>query len=303
MEGTLDSRTAEKMLRQALPAASLVDVISRTAGELSTVYEIRCTGTVPAVIVKIYQPRWRWKLRKEVHIYQLLAQHAIGPVPTILHADTDYLVMSLLPGVPLWDCRFDDDGLRSIYRQLGALLRAVHAIDRDSYGYLTDRILDPLPSNTAYMHRQFDKKLAEFGDLGGDPQLHSGIQHYVAEHGELFAQCASAVLCHNDIHEGNLLVVDHPDGPALTGLIDVENAIAADPLMDLAKADYYAMHGDPAKLSGLIAGYGELPDRWTDRVGVYRLFHALELWDWFAEIGKTARLPGIAADITAMLDG
>ncbi|MFG1792161.1 phosphotransferase family protein [Nocardia sp. NPDC049149] len=205
--------------------------------------------------------------------------------------------------MPLSECRFDDDDLRSIYRQLGALLCAIHAIDRDSYGYLTDRILDPLSSNTAYMHRQFEKKLAEFGDLGGDPELHSGIQHYVAERGELFAQCTSAVLCHNDIHEGNLLVVDRPAGPALTGLIDVENAIAADPLMDLAKADYYAMHGDPAKLSGLKVGYGELRERWSDRVGIYRLYHALELWDWFAQIGNTAPLPGIAADIKVMLDG
>jgi hygromycin-B 7''-O-kinase len=49
------------------------------------------------------------------------------------------------------------------------------------------------------------------------------------------------------------------NGWAVTGFIDVENAIAADPLLDLAKTDYYSVHGNKAKLSGLIQGYGSLP--------------------------------------------
>jgi hygromycin-B 7''-O-kinase len=32
----------------------------------------------------------------------------------------------------------------------------------------------------------------------------------------------------------------------------------------------------------------------------YRLYHALELWDWFASIGRTAPLPDIAEDIRRM---
>lgn len=39
------------------------------------------------------------------------------------------------------------------------------------------------------------------------------------------------------------------------------------------------------------------------RIGLYRLYHALELWDWFASIGDTAPLPGIAADIHALATG
>ena len=39
------------------------------------------------------------------------------------------------------------------------------------------------------------------------------------------------------------------------GVIDVENAVAADPLHDLAKTNCYSIRGDPATLAGLLEGY------------------------------------------------
>jgi hygromycin-B 7''-O-kinase len=90
------------------------------------------------------------------------------------------------------------------------------------------------------------------------------------------------------------------NGWTLTGFIDVENAVAADPLLDLAKTDSYAIRGEEAKLSGFLDGYGRLPEDGTDRVRLYRLYHALELWDWFASIGDLSPLPGIADDLRAL---
>jgi hygromycin-B 7''-O-kinase len=78
------------------------------------------------------------------------------------------------------------------------------------------------------------------------------------------------VLCHNDVHEGNVLVAPAGDGWRVTGF------------------DEFA---------GLLAGYGPLPADGLARIELYRLYHALELWDWFAEIGDTGPLDGIAADI------
>jgi hygromycin-B 7''-O-kinase len=50
------------------------------------------------------------------------------------------------------------------------------------------------------------------------------------------------VLCHNDFHEGNILADrDQRRGWQVTGFIDVENDIAADPLMNLAKTDCYSI--------------------------------------------------------------
>jgi hypothetical protein len=70
--------------------------------------------------------------------------------------------------------------------------------------------------------------------------------------------------------------------------------------MDLARADYCSMHGDRVKREALHEGYGPLPADGADRIGLYRLYHAVELWDWFASIGRTAPLDGIAEDIGRM---
>jgi hygromycin-B 7''-O-kinase len=96
-----------------------------------------------------------------------------------------------------------------------------------------------------------------------------------------------------------------PVGPDMVvhGFVDVENAVAADPMIDLAKTEYYSIHGDPAKRAGLLEGYGALPPDVEARLRLYRIYHALELWDWFAHIGEPHHLPGIAADLEAMTAG
>ncbi|HEY3871624.1 MAG TPA: phosphotransferase [Actinocrinis sp.] len=180
---------------------------------------------------------------------------------------------------------------------LNSYLAAMHRIGQEGYGYLTTRILEPVPDNTAYMTRQFAKKLDEFRDLGGDSALRGALRIYVKRHVGLFASCAAPVLCHNDFHEGNVLVSPGADGWSVTGIIDVENAIAADPLLDLAKTECYSIRGDSAKFAALVDGYGPLADDALERLALYRLYHALELWDWFATIGNTEPLADIADDM------
>ncbi|MFC0436052.1 aminoglycoside phosphotransferase family protein [Kutzneria buriramensis] len=278
------------------PGAVVTAVVPRTGGQLSSVYELRAGDR--AVIVKVYDEKWRWKQAKEAHVYRLLAEHGIQPVPAVLRVEPDteligkaFTVMTRLPGTPLSETPVDD--VAAVYRQLGGMLAAIHAIPQPGFGYVTTHVLDPVPDNTAYMGRQFAKKLREFRELQGDPVLHDLVQHYVAAHADLFASCEAPVLCHNDVHEGNVLVEDGE----LTGLVDIENALAGDPWLDLAKADYYATRGDAAKLTALLAGYGAEPD---GRLRLYTIYHALELWDWFASIGETRHLDGIAADLVEL---
>ncbi|WP_433579771.1 phosphotransferase family protein [Nocardia brasiliensis] len=309
---SLSPHHAARVLEPVWPQATVAEVIARTGGQLSTVYEVRCAEPATAVIVKIYDEQWRWKQAKEVHVYNLLDQHDVQSVPRILHTESGtatigaaFTVMTVIPGQPLSQISADlDEADRTrIYRRLGADLAAIHRIQQPDYGYITTEVIDPEPNNTAYMTRQFAKKLREFRRLGGDPPLHEAIAGYVERRVDRFAQCAVPVLCHNDFHEGNVLVRRGPDGFEVSGFIDVENAIAADPLIDLAKTDYYAIGDNAGKRAGLLDGYGALPDDWPDRLLLYRLYHALELWDWFASIGNTPPLPGIAEDMRALTRG
>ncbi|MGW6282138.1 phosphotransferase family protein [Kribbella sp. NPDC055071] len=292
---------SEALLAKAVPDSE--EIIQRTGGQLSTVFEVRRTTGDP-VIVKVYSPEWVWKQAKEVHVYGLLAEELNGAIPHVLRAEpaTDehdaYTVLTKLDGVPLSELEPPD--WRATYMQLGQLLDRVHRIPQTAYGYLTDQILDPLPDNDQYMRRQFAKKLKEFDELGGDPELRTAIRQYVDNHSDLFAANAAPVLCHNDFHEGNILV--DPDTGQVTGLIDVENAIAADPLLDLAKTFSYSIRDNAEKRAGLIDGYGVLPDDWEDRLRLYRAYHSLELWDWFKSTGETTYLDSIAAELGGLVE-
>lgn len=57
----------------------------------------------------------------------------------------------------------------------------------------------------------------------------------------------------------------------------------------------------PAKTRALLDGYGIPPATWPAAFPLYRLYHALELWDWYAQIGNDAPLGGLAADLAAIV--
>lgn len=307
--GQSPAEWAEGLLREAFPAAEVIEVLPRTGGQLSTVYEIRCADPAHSAIFKVYAPEWAWKQAKEVSVYEMLAALGSLPVPSLLHHTPGggpdgrpVTILSLLEGRPMSEVSKDLDSgaIPELYRKMGAALAAVHRIGQESYGYLTDRILDPVADNGTYMRRQFVKKLEEFSALGGDVRLRDAVARRVERDGALFDNCGSAVLCHNDLHEGNVLVAQHPGGWQMTGVIDVENAIAADPLIDLAKTDYYALGRGGPERAALLDGYGSLPADAAERLELYRLYHALELWDWFGSTGTIEPLNGIAEDIARL---
>ena len=309
----LETTWAQGLLREAFPAAEVIEVVPRTGGQLSTVYEVRCADAAHSAILKVYAPEWTWKQAKEVRVYQLLEGLRSLPVPSVLHHAPDggpegraVTILSLLEGSPLSEVSKDLDPalLPSFYREMGAVLATVHQIGQEAYGYVVDHVLDPLLDNGSYMRHQFAKKLKEFAELGGDETLRDAVARRIERDGALFDNCAAAVLCHNDLHEGNVLVARRADGWQVTGVIDVENAIAADPLIDLAKTDYYALgRGEPeraALLEGYRSAHGSLPTDAAERLDLYRLYHALELWDWFRSIGVVEPLDSIAEDIAKL---
>lgn len=83
----MDATVAEAMLRPVMPGVSVVDVVPRAGGEVTRVFEVRLAAPDPPVIVKVYPDRFRWRLAKEVYVYQLLARAGITTVPRVLRAE------------------------------------------------------------------------------------------------------------------------------------------------------------------------------------------------------------------------
>lgn len=311
--GGLSLRAAQRILDDALPGFEVTDVLARTGGEVNAVYEVRGAGDAGPVVIKVYRQRdraepWLSKLAKEVYVYRLLARRGVEAVPRILHAEPDgvpalpsaFAVMTMLDGQPLStvDGRVADD----VYQQMGRLLAEIHRIPAARWGYVTTGVIDSRSTNTAYVLGQFAAKLRRHADLGGDAVLGDAIERQVARQADLLAGCQLPVLCHNDFHDGNVMVARAGDGWRVTGYVDVENAVAADPLLDLARTDYYALRHDGAKRSAFLRGYGPLPPDGPARMALYRLHHALEFWNWSASHDKRDLLPGIRADIEGCLE-
>jgi aminoglycoside phosphotransferase (APT) family kinase protein len=297
---------AQTIMRKHCPLCVVESVELRHGGDISTVYEIRCSQPDQGVILKVYPDTFHWKMEKEVYVYSLLDRAEGLPTPSILGSDDskallpqNYLLMTMLQGQRLAHVApsLSDRQLRDIYFQMGTLLAKVHAITLDAFGYITTCVIASHATNEAYMRFQFQKKLAELDAHGGDASLRRRVEEYVARHGELLTHAETPVLCHDDYHEGNVLVAEEGANWRVTGIIDVENAVAGDPLLDIAKTDYYAIKAHAAKREGFLAGYGRLPVHWHKRVQMYKLYHALELWDWFAALGNKAAVLRITEDL------
>src|SRR6185437_6798386 len=141
-EQLLSADGARALLGSVLPEVRVSEIVSRTCGQLSAVYEVRRADGADALVVKVYADRWRWKLAKEVDVYPLLARHGVGPIPRIVRAEPDpgpsgfaFVVMTKLSGEPLSHVSDALDAARTrlLYRQIGATLAAMHRIGQHAY--------------------------------------------------------------------------------------------------------------------------------------------------------------------------
>jgi len=288
---------AQAVVDRIEPGLNVTGLSELHGGEISRVYEARFADRAPSLIIKMYPEMFHWKLAKEVSIYRRLAEFPHLPVPRVIWHDdsrtllpSDLLVMTKIEGQVLRPLEFSlgDGELFDLYAQMGRTLRNLHDVRMEAFGYLVaEGVKDPHSSNEAYMLFQFGKKLKEFRHFGGDVQLAERMERHVALRAGLLKGCAWPVFCHDDFHTANIMVVSGSDGKwQLSGVVDVENAVAGDPLIDIAKTLLYSVGESRVRREGLLRGYGPIGRRgWEETVDLYRLYHALEWWDWVALIG------------------
>jgi hygromycin-B 7''-O-kinase len=144
-----------------------------------------------------------------------------------------------------------------VYRQLGYVLKRLHAVPATGFGYVNSEICDPLPDNPAHMARLFKYYLREFRRFSMDSALTNELEAHVAERASAFDEYSQPSYCHGDVHQSKLLAEIAEDGTcSLTGLLDPLKMHAADPLMDFVYLDSFSMKGDATKTAGLLDGYG-----------------------------------------------
>ena len=292
-----------------LGAGQTVAQISKLqGGAIGAIYEIGLMDGALSLVLKLYPESLHWKMQKEVNVCALLSGRLGVPVPRVLVADDtksviglNFVLMNKLDGAVLrtLEPALSDTELFSAYSQMGQVLRKIHGISMQSFGYIgPNGVWTAHASNRAYMSLQFETKLTKFVERGGDPALGDRLRAIVVERTYLLDACTGACLCHYDFHSGNVLAESNGGTLRLSGILDFESAIAGDPLMDIAKALYYFTPEDEPKKAGLLAGYRAL-DRgdWQETLDLYRLYATLELWCWMAQIGNREPLASLAEDL------
>jgi Ser/Thr protein kinase RdoA (MazF antagonist) len=134
----MNPATAQAIVDRFQPEYRVTDVVTRSGGEVSAVYEVRGSDGARPIVVKVFAPQWRPKMIKEVYVYRLLARHGIRDIPRVLHASPAgvpglpfaYTVMTLLDGEPLAQVGGDLSAadVVAVYRRMGQILSAVHVI-------------------------------------------------------------------------------------------------------------------------------------------------------------------------------
>ena len=173
--------------RQLLPDLDLVGIASLDGGEVHANYGIR-TADGGELVLKVYRGELSWKRDKEAFLLRLVAGRI--PAPEVVHEGAGFLLMTRMPGAP---ARFTDADPVEVSRQLGRLLRELHAITFDSFGYIETRVTSPVGTNLEYMRRRIEPKVRS-----GPPELRDALERHFAEHEAAFEGCTQAVLCHND---------------------------------------------------------------------------------------------------------
>lgn len=297
--------TAQAIVDGVLPGHTVAAVSEIHGGEIAATYEIAFGGAEQPVILKVYPDSLHWKMQKEVTVASLIQARLSVPVPRVLLADDskrllglNFILMTKLAGSILagFESTLTNGQRVSAYRQIGLLLREFHRIPMEAFGYIgASGILTAHSTNHAYLSFQFDRKLKEFTDRGGAVRLAQRIAAHVSRRVDLLRECSHPMLCHNDLHAGNLLAEITKGDVRLSGVLDFEGALAGDPLMDVAKALYYL---DAAARDALLEGYGDTGrQHWQQTLDLYHLYFVLELWCWMAQIGNQQPLGRLAMDL------
>jgi aminoglycoside phosphotransferase (APT) family kinase protein len=198
-------------------------------------------------------------LRTEAEFYRLAGDQG-APVPRVLGYSEellpghDVLVLSRLPGANLSDVRGaigQGPAERAVHVELGEVAGRLHSLTAPGFGYpfrgqrLWGRTWpEAFEAMVAAVLRDAERFSVEL------PVAPARVSELVQASREALAEVATPSLVHWDLWDGDLLVGTVGGVPRLTGIVDGERALYADPVMELPSLARVLDSDD-----GLVAGY------------------------------------------------
>lgn len=176
-------------------------------------------------------------MRAEAEAMGLAHARTSAPVPAVLAFDTsrtllgqDYLIMSFVPGTPLNKIKAElsPEAVAGVDRQVGSFLAQMHRIAGPGFGPMTG-VPAPMATWGAAFYAMMDDILTDGEEMGvALPRPAADIRALVERHAPLLDAVRTPSLVHWDLWDGNIFY----DQGQVTGLIDFERAMWADPLIE-----------------------------------------------------------------------
>jgi aminoglycoside phosphotransferase (APT) family kinase protein len=222
-----------------------------TEASYNTAYRIRLTdgsGLVLKVAPDPEAPGLTYEhdlMRTEAEFYE--AAHGKAPVPEVVHASGDFLLMTELPGDNWFGQRESLAGTAALRTELGGHVAALHKIAGTGFGYPQNPLL---PTWRAAFTAMMADILAD-AEHYEVPLPISEIRGLMTASEALLDAVETPVLVHFDLWDGNILVHDG----RITGLVDGERAFWGDPVAEFVSL---ALFGDISADQAFFEGYGQV---------------------------------------------
>lgn len=261
--------------------SSLVSIRPYSKGYINRMFELKLTTPRKELLLRLFNEKW--KAKKEAFIYRKIAALDI-PIPEIYCIDDSgkilpyaYLIMSKIKGRQI-DENYRKYKNKRLFGQAGEILAKLHTIKFQKFGWIIGNKIKPAFKRWQdFVWHDIGLKFARLKNIRKVMNIKDEIEHYLSNYSYLLDVNKKPSLLHKDYHCSHILT----DKNNITGIIDVEWAIAGHNENDFIKMELWALNRLKNLREAFFRGYlkyGSISDDYLARKKLY------ELWHWISMV-------------------
>ena len=299
-KNTQSAETLNQMAQKAFPGETCTEILELTEGYFNVAYLLRFDSGRESVL-KIAPPRdacimsyEKNIMYSEVAAMRLAAEKTDVPVAKIFFFDdsltlcsSPYFFMEKLEGNSLFSLAdsVPESVKKQIRRDTGMLNRKINSITGESFGYIGQPQMQGNDWYTVFC-RMMDMAFSDAKAMSVDLKIPvPTLRSFLENSRSLFEQVTVPCLVHWDLWDGNIFVKNG----RISGLIDWERSLWADPLMEVGFRTYGQ---DPDFLQGYgkecVTPEEQLRALWYEiylmvlvaQDYTYRQYATTQMYDW-----------------------
>lgn len=232
------------------------------------------------VVIKLAGPGapFVYPLGRTAMLHRLVAAHTSLATPEIIAVDVSYaawpwryLITTYLAGEEWAAVRtaLTATELESAYGQIGNAVAQLHNITFPAFGeLLSDGTVQPVASLVTALATRARQTIH-------DPRLSELFLNVLAQRAELFADVATPCLCHDDLHQYNILFRREQGRWKLATILDFDKAWAGHAESDLARLELWQGMTGPGFWSAYQTSRA-VSSTYAERRPIYQLLWCLE---------------------------